>query len=382
VDHDPLLKDRSLTDHATEPRKTALYALHVELGGKMVPFAGYALPVQYADGGILLEHQQARESAALFDVSHMGQVRITGADRVAALEALVPADVAGLAVGNTRYSFFTNETGGILDDLMITQAQDSLILVINAACKEADIAHMRANLRGDVHLEVLDQLSLLALQGPKSAEVLGQWVPELTTMPFMSVRDVRIAGIDCRVSRSGYSGEDGYEIAMASDQAEAFARKLLAHDAVSPSGLGARDSLRLEAGLCLYGHDIDTTTTPVEAGLTWAIQKRRRTEGGFPGAEIIRKQLSDGVSRRRVGLQPEGRAPCREGTELVDDSGRVIGAITSGGFGPTVGAPVAMGYLETASAETGTIVQAMVRGKPRPCEVVKLPFVPNNFYRG
>jgi aminomethyltransferase len=371
-----------LTDHATEPRKTALYALHVELGGKMVPFAGYALPVQYADGGILLEHQQARESAALFDVSHMGQVRITGADRVAALEALVPADVAGLAAGNTRYSFFTNETGGILDDLMITQAQDSLILVINAACKEADIAHMRANLRGDVHLEVLDQLSLLALQGPKSAEVLGQWVPELTTMPFMSVRDVRIAGIDCRVSRSGYSGEDGYEIAMASDQAEAFARKLLAHDAVSPSGLGARDSLRLEAGLCLYGHDIDTTTTPVEAGLTWAIQKRRRTEGGFPGAEIIRKQLSDGVSRRRVGLQPEGRAPCREGTELVDDSGRVIGAITSGGFGPTVGAPVAMGYLETASAETGTIVQAMVRGKPRPCEVVKLPFVPNNFYRG
>jgi aminomethyltransferase len=382
VDHDPLLKDRSLTDHATEPRKTALYALHVELGGKMVPFAGYALPVQYADGGILLEHQQARESAALFDVSHMGQVRITGADRVAALEALVPADVAGLAAGNTRYSFFTNETGGILDDLMITQAQDSLILVINAACKEADIAHMRANLRGDVHLEVLDQLSLLALQGPKSAEVLGQWVPELTTMPFMSVRDVRIAGIDCRVSRSGYSGEDGYEIAMTSDQAEAFARKLLAHDAVSPSGLGARDSLRLEAGLCLYGHDIDTTTTPVEAGLTWAIQKRRRTEGGFPGAEIIRKQLSDGVSRRRVGLQPEGRAPCREGTELVDDSGRVIGAITSGGFGPTVGAPVAMGYLETASAETGTIIQAMVRGKPRPCEVVKLPFVPNNFYRG
>jgi aminomethyltransferase len=382
VDHDPLLKDRSLTDHATEPRKTALYALHVELGGKMVPFAGYALPVQYADGGILLEHQQARESAALFDVSHMGQVRITGADRVAALEALVPADIAGLTAGSTRYSFFTNETGGILDDLMITQAQDSLILVINAACKEADIAHMRANLRGDVHLEVLDQLSLLALQGPKSAEVLGQWVPELTTMPFMSVRDVRIAGIDCRVSRSGYSGEDGYEIAMASDQAEAFARKLLAHDAVSPSGLGARDSLRLEAGLCLYGDDIDTTTTPVEAGLTWAIQKRRRTEGGFPGAEIIRKQLSDGVSRRRVGLQPEGRAPCREGTELVDDSGRVIGAITSGGFGPTVGAPVAMGYLETASAETGTIVQAMVRGKPRPCEVVKLPFVPNNFYRG
>lgn len=371
-----------MTDQDSELKQTALYALHVELGGKMVPFAGYALPVQYAGGGIMAEHQNARESAALFDVSHMGQVRLTGADRVAALEALVPTDIAGLAVGNTRYSFFTNETGGILDDLMITQAEDCLILVINAACKDADIAHLRANLKGDVQLEVLEGLSLLALQGPKSAEVLAQWAPEAATMPFMSTRDITLAGVECRVSRSGYSGEDGYEIAMASEQAETFARALLAHEAVSPSGLGARDSLRLEAGLCLYGNDIDTTTTPIEAGLTWAIQKRRRAEGGFPGAEVIQGQLADGVSRKRVGLQPEGRAPCREGTELTDDSGRVIGTITSGGFGPTAGGPVAMGYLETAFAKTGTIVQAMVRGKARPCQVVKMPIVAHSFYRG
>ncbi|TQV83481.1 glycine cleavage system aminomethyltransferase GcvT [Denitrobaculum tricleocarpae] len=382
MDLHPVLKDRTVTDQDSQNKKTALYALHVELGGKMVPFAGYMLPVQYADAGIMLEHQRARESAALFDVSHMGQVRITGADRVAALEALVPADVETLAVGRTRYSFFTNETGGILDDLMITQAEDGLILVINAACKDADIAHLRANLSGDVKLEVLDSLSLLALQGPGSAAVLGQWAPEATTMPFMSTRDFVIAGIDCRVSRSGYSGEDGYEIAMESDRAVDLARALLEHDAVSASGLGARDSLRLEAGLCLYGHDIDTTTTPVEAGLTWAMQKRRRTEGGFPGAAVIQKQLADGAPRRLVGLKPEGRAPCREGTELTDDSGRVIGKITSGGFGPTVGGPVAMGYLETAFASAGTTVQAMVRGKPRPCEVVKMPFVAHSFYRG
>ncbi|WP_282607566.1 glycine cleavage system aminomethyltransferase GcvT [Pelagibius sp. Alg239-R121] len=371
-----------MTDQDSEIKKTALYALHVELGGKMVPFAGYALPVQYENRGIIVEHQQARESAALFDVSHMGQVRLTGADRIAALEALVPTDITNLAVGNTRYSFFTNETGGILDDLMITQAEDCLILVINAACKDADIAHLRAGLKGDVKLEILDGLSLLALQGPKSAEVLGQWASEATTMSFMSTIDMTLAGVDCRVSRSGYSGEDGYEIAMASDQAEAFARKLLEHDAVSVSGLGARDSLRLEAGLCLYGNDIDATTSPIEAGLTWAIQKRRRAEGGFPGAEVIHGQLADGVSRKRVGILPEGRAPCREGTELTDDSGRVIGKITSGGFGPTAGGPVAMGYLETAFAPAGTVVQAMVRGKPRPCEVVKMPIVAHSFYRG
>lgn len=371
-----------MSDQESQDKQTALYALHQELGGKMVPFAGYMLPVQYDGAGILLEHRQAREQAALFDVSHMGQVRITGADRVAALEALLPADIANLAAGRTRYSFFTNENGGILDDLMVTQAEEGLILVINAACKDADIAHLRANLKGDAQLEVLENLSLLALQGPKSAEVLGQWAPEAGRMPFMSTRDLVLAGVNCRVSRSGYSGEDGYEIAMESDQAVNLARALLDHEAVSPAGLGARDSLRLEAGLCLYGHDIDPATTPVEAALSWAIQKRRRAEGGFPGAAIIQKQLADGVSRRLVGLKPEGRAPCREGTELTDDSGRVIGKITSGGFGPTAGGPVAMGYLETAFTPVGTQVQAMVRGKARPCEVVKLPFVAHNFYRG
>jgi aminomethyltransferase len=366
---------------ATGPKQTVLHALHQELGGRIVPFAGYALPVQYP-AGIMAEHKQAREAAALFDVSHMGQLRLEGADRIAALEALVPADLAGLALGRQRYSFFTNDDGGILDDLMISNQGDWLFLVVNAACKAADIAHLKAGLKGDARLAELTDRALIALQGPKAADVLARLAPGVQTLAFMDCKPVEIDGAACLVSRSGYTGEDGYEISVPAARAEALARRLLAEEEVAPAGLGARDSLRLEAGLCLYGHDIDQTTTPVEADLTWAIQKRRRQDGGFPGAAVVQRQLAEGASRRRVGLQPEGRAPVREGTVLQNDQGEVIGKVTSGGFGPTVGAPVAMGYVDAGLAAEGTPLQAMVRGKPLPCRVAALPFVPHNYFRG
>jgi aminomethyltransferase len=366
---------------ASEAKHTVLHTLHQELGGKIVPFAGYALPVQYP-AGIMAEHKQAREAAALFDVSHMGQLRLEGADRIAALEALVPADLAGLVPGRQRYSFFTNEEGGILDDLMISNQGDWLFLVVNAACKEADIAHLKAGLKGDVTLTELTDRALIALQGPQAADVLARLAPGVQTLAFMDCKPVEVDGLACLVSRSGYTGEDGFEISVPADRAEALARRLLAEAEVAPAGLGARDSLRLEAGLCLYGHDIDETTTPVEADLVWAIQKRRRNEGGFPGAAVVQKQIAEGAPRRRVGLQPEGRAPVREGTELQNDKGEVVGRVTSGGFGPSAGAPVAMGYVATELAAEGTPLQAMVRGKALPCRVAALPFVPHNFFRG
>ena len=366
---------------ASQAKQTPLFALHQELGGKIVPFAGYALPVQYP-AGIMAEHKQTREAAGLFDVSHMGQVKLEGADRIAALEALVPAELAGLAVGRQRYSFFTNDQGGILDDLMISNQGDWLFLVVNAACKEADIAHLKANLKGDVTLTEMSERALLALQGPKAADVLARLAPGVQTLKFMDCKPVEVDGIACFVSRSGYTGEDGYEISVPAEKGEALARRLLAEDEVEASGLGARDSLRLEAGLCLYGHDIDTTTTPVEADLVWAMQKRRREEGGFPGAAVVQKQLAEGAPRRRVGLLPEGRAPMREGTVLQNDKGEEVGTVTSGGFGPTVGGPVAMGYVTTALAAEGTSLQAVVRGKPMPCKVAALPFVKHNYFRG
>jgi aminomethyltransferase len=366
---------------ASEAKQTVLHALHQELGGKIVPFAGYALPVQYP-AGIMAEHKQAREAAALFDVSHMGQLRLEGADRIATLEALVPADLAGLAPGRQRYSFFTNDRGGILDDLMISNQGDWLFLVVNAACKEADIAHLQAGLEGDVTLSELTDRALIALQGPKAADVLARLAPGVQTLAFMDCKPVEVDGIACLVSRSGYTGEDGFEISVPADRAEALARRLLAEPEVAPAGLGARDSLRLEAGLCLYGHDIDETTTPVEADLVWAIQKRRRQDGGFPGAAVVQQQLREGAPRRRVGLQPEGRAPVREGTELQNDKGEVVGRVTSGGFGPSAAAPVAMGYVAKELAAEGTPLQAMVRGKALPCRVAALPFVPHNFFRG
>ena len=370
---------------------TPLFSLHTALGARMVPFAGYAMPLQYAEG-IMAEHRHTRTQAGLFDVSHMGQVRLrarSGAvrDAALALEQLVPADIAGLASGRQRYTQFTNERGGILDDLMVTRLGDDLLVVINAACKAADIAHMRAHLAETCTLDVLEDRALLALQGPLAGQVLAALAPAVADMLFMDVRALDIAGAACVVSRSGYTGEDGFEISVPAAQAEALARTLLAQPGVAPIGLGARDSLRLEAGLCLYGADIDETTTPVEAALEWSIQKSRRAggarAGGFPGAEIILAQLSEGTARRRVGLLPEGRAPVRGGAGLFADATLTspVGKVTSGGFGPTVDAPVAMGYVSTALAQPGQAVAAELRGRAVPCTVHALPFVPAGFRR-
>lgn len=366
----------------TPALSTPLHALHVELGARMVPFAGYEMPVQFRDG-ILKEHLHTRTEAGLFDVSHMGQVELVGPDVDTALEALVPADIVGLAIGATRYTQFTNDRGGILDDLMVSRAEDRLLLVVNAACKEADIAHLATALPRGIEVRPLKDRALLALQGPAAAAVIARHgPPTLATMPFMSFAECAVGGIACRIWRSGYTGEDGYEISCADHQADTLARMLLAAPEVRPVGLGARDSLRLEAGLCLYGHDIDETTTPVEAGLTWSIGKRRRIGGGFPGAAIIQRQLGEGVTRRRVGIRPEGRAPAREHTRLTDDQDVEIGEITSGGFGPTVGGPVAMGYVETRCAAPDTPVKALVRGNALAARVVRLPFVKPRYYRG
>ena len=359
---------------------TPLNALHRELGAKMVPFAGYDMPVQYP-AGILAEHNHARAAAGLFDVSHMGQVRLEGAGAAAALETLVPADIANLGVGRTRYTLFTSEDGGILDDLMVTNRGDHLFLVVNAACKAQDLAHMRARLGGIAVVELADR-ALLALQGPKAAAVVARMAPETAAMKFMSFGTARLGSIECWLTRSGYTGEDGFEISVGAADAERLARLLLAEPEVKPVGLGARDSLRLEAGLCLYGHDIDTTTSPIEADLAWSIQKRRREGGGFPGAARIQAELASGPSRRRVGILPDGKAPAREHTEVTDMAGRRIGEVTSGGFGPSVGGPVAMGYVEAAHAAPGTKVQLVVRGVPRPATIATMPFAPHRYFRG
>jgi aminomethyltransferase len=365
--------------------RTPLHSLHVELDGKLVPFAGYDLPVQYRDG-ILKEHQHTRTQAGLFDVSHMGQVRLAGAEAALALESLVPVDVVGLAANHQRYALFTNEAGGILDDLMITNAGDHLLVVVNAACKQADLAHLRRHLAGRCAVEELAGRGLLALQGPAAAAVMARVAPAACELIFMTATSVEIDGAGCLVTRSGYTGEDGFEISVPAERAEALARRLLAEPEVAPIGLGARNSLRLEAGLCLYGQDIDQSTTPVEASLRWALSKARRADGarpgGYPGAGVILGQLADGVTRRRVGLRPEGRAPVREDTELVDGDGRAVGRVTSGGFGASVGGPVAMGYVASDQAAPGTRLQAVVRGRSLPVTVAKLPFVEQRYYRG
>lgn len=368
----------------SELQQTPLHALHLELGARMVPFAGYDMPVQYKLG-LMKEHQHTREQAGLFDVSHMGQVRLYGSNAAVAMEKLVPVDVIDLAEGNQRYAVFTNEQGGILDDLMITNAGDHLFVVVNAACKEQDIAHMRNSFGNEVELEVLDR-ALLALQGPAAASVLARFAADCANMIFMDASSLSIDGAECFVSRSGYSGEDGYEISIANDDADRIARLLLAEPEVEAIGLGARDSLRLEVGLCLYGHDLDSNTTPIESSLLWALSKVRRADGeragGYPGADIIHRQQAEGVSRKRIGLRAQGRVPVREGAELVDSEGRVIGSVTSGSFGPTLGAPIAMGYVETAFTAVDTEVFAMVRGKPLAMTVSKMPFVQQRYYRG
>ncbi|WP_417525459.1 glycine cleavage system aminomethyltransferase GcvT [Marinovum sp.] len=378
-----------MSDEDEALKRTPLYDLHVDLGAKMVPFAGYEMPVQYPLG-VLKEHQHTRAKAGLFDVSHMGQVVLRAKDpEVAktALEGLVPVDVLGLAEGRQRYGFFTNDHGGIEDDLMIANRGDHLFVVVNAACKQADIARMRAALEPEVTVKEITGRALLALQGPASEAVLAEHHPGVKDMKFMDVETLPIAGAECWVSRSGYTGEDGFEISVPEAAAVDLARALLAHEDVEPIGLGARDSLRLEAGLCLYGHDIDSDTTPVSAGLTWAMQKVRRPggdrEGGFPGAAEIFSDLAEGCGQKRVGLKPEGRAPMREGVEIFaeDSGGEAVGRVTSGSFGPTVGGPVAMGYVSTALAAEGRLLYGEVRGKRLPVRVAKLPFVAPGFKR-
>src|SRR5438552_2571008 len=347
----------------------------------MVGFAGYEMPVQYPTG-IIAEHLHTRSQAGLFDVSHMGQIRLRGAGAASALEALVPGDLQALAPQRMRYTLLLNETGGIHDDLMVTRVEDGLMLVVNAACKHADLAHLQARLDRNVAIEPRFERALLALQGPAAATVLARFVAGVDRMPFMSVAELSIAGAPCTITRSGYTGEDGFEISLAADHAVGVAERLLAAPEVAPVGLGARDTLRLEAGLCLYGHDIDETTTPIEAGLAWTIGKRRRSEGGFPGAAIILRQLAEGPARKRVGIRPDGRAPAREGTAIVDPAGNSIGQVTSGGFGPSVNAPIAMGYVDTAHSTEGTALSVVVRDVARPARVAPLLFVPTRYYRG
>ncbi len=364
----------------TRPKRTPLYELHRELGGRMVDFAGWELPVQYT-AGIMHEHRHCREQAALFDVSHMGQVLIHGDGAAAAFERLVPGNITGLAEGGLRYTLFTNERGGVLDDLIAGRVEEGLFVVVNAGCREADIAHMRAALEPEFRVEELEDRALLALQGPRAADVLFAIAPATADLRFMSTGMSWVAGIQCRVSRSGYTGEDGFEISVPADRAEALARRLLEEEGVEFAGLGARDSLRLEAGLPLYGHELTPETTPVEAQLTWAIPKRRREQGGFPGHAVTMEQLDQGPARKLVGIRPEGRAPAREGTEIQDQDGRRIGEVTSGGFGPTVGGPIALGYVASAAAAPGTRLQLIVRGKAQPAVVAELPFVPHNYKR-
>ncbi|NMZ07285.1 MULTISPECIES: glycine cleavage system aminomethyltransferase GcvT [Pseudomonas] len=367
--------------------KTPLHALHLELGARMVPFAGYDMPVQYPLG-VMKEHLHTREQAGLFDVSHMGQIRLTGANAAKALETLVPVDIIDLPVGMQRYAMFTNEQGGILDDLMVANlGNDELFLVVNAACKDQDLAHLRQHIGEHCQIEPLfEERALLALQGPAAVKVLARLAPEVTKMTFMQFAPLRLLGVECYVSRSGYTGEDGFEISVPAANAESLARSLLAETEVAAIGLGARDSLRLEAGLCLYGHDMNSETTPIEASLLWAISKVRRADGaragGFPGADRIFTQQQTGISRKRVGLLPQERTPVREGAEIVDDHGTVIGTVCSGGFGPSLGGPLAMGYLDTAFTALDSEVSALVRGKKVPLRVSKMPFVPQRYYRG
>jgi aminomethyltransferase len=366
---------------------TPLVDAHRALGARMVPFAGYLMPVQYPDG-ILAEHVWTRTHAGLFDVSHMGQAIVAGPDHAttaAALERLVPGDIAGLAPGRIRYTQLLTPEGGIVDDLMVTRPADPaedgrLFLVVNASRKEGDFALIAEGLPAGITLTPMPEKALLALQGPEAAAVMRRLSPTADDLAFMAGGPATVAGFACHVSRSGYTGEDGFEISVDAADVVALWQALLADPAVKPVGLGARDSLRLEAGLCLYGHDIDETTSPVEAALVWSIGKRRREEGGFPGDGRIRRELADGPARKRVGLKPEGRAPAREGTE-IHVGGRQVGIVTSGGFGPTVSGPVAMGYVETAFAATGTEVTLIVRGKPLPARVVTLPFVPARYKR-
>ncbi|MES2686568.1 MAG: glycine cleavage system aminomethyltransferase GcvT [Pseudomonadota bacterium] len=367
--------------------KTPLHALHLELGARMVPFAGYSMPVQYP-AGLMAEHIHTRTAAGLFDVSHMGQLRLAGPDAAAALETLIPVDVIGLAVGKQRYGLLLNEDGGIIDDLMFFNRGEDIFVIVNGACKIGDIAHIQQKIGSRCEVIPMPDMALLALQGPLAVSALSRLAPGVEKLVFMTGGRFSIAGCDCFLTRSGYTGEDGFEISVPADQADTLARALLAQPEVKPIGLGARNSLRLEAGLCLYGNDLDTSTTPVEASLNWAIQKVRRNggerAGGFPGAAKVLAQLDAPASlaRKRVGLIALERVPVREHTELHDGEGRRIGEVTSGLLAPTIDKPVAMAYVEPAFAVIGTRLNAMVRGKAVPMEVSAMPFVPARYFRG
>ena len=370
--------DHTNADQASSQR-TPLFDLHVELGARIVDFAGWEMPLQYA-AGIMAEHTHCRNNAALFDVSHMGQLRLRGESAAQMLESLVPCDVVNLPVGKARYSFFTNAQGGILDDLIISNAGDHFYIVVNASMRDQDIAHLREHL-GDCTLEELTDSALIALQGPKAAQILGQHCEQALSLNFMETLVAPIAGVECRISRLGYTGEDGFEISIPQSNVVTITKLLLQHEDCMPAGLGARDSLRLEAGLSLYGHEITTTTTPVEASLGWAIQKRRRTEGGFPGADIVLQQFESGTARKLVGLRLAGRVPARQGAQVCNTASDSVGEVTSGGFGPTVEAPVAIAYVETEYASPGTDVLLSIRGKMYPAVVSAMPFVPNGYKR-
>nr|WP_272876083.1 glycine cleavage system aminomethyltransferase GcvT [Neoroseomonas soli] len=360
--------------------ETPLASLHSELGGRMVPFAGYSMPVQYA-AGIMQEHLHCRAAASLFDVSHMGQAELVGEGAAAALERVTPADVQALKPGRQRYGLLMTEAGGILDDFMVANLGDRLFLVVNASRKHVDLPYIQAALPAGVTLKPLPDRALVALQGPQAVAAIATLAPGIADLTFMGIGSFEIAGVKALVSRSGYTGEDGVEMSVPAEQAERFARALLALPGVQPAGLGARDSLRLEAGLCLYGNDIDETTSPVEAALTWSIGKRRRTEWNFPGAGRVREELANGAKRLRVGIKPEGRQPARGHTPIHAPGGAAIGEITSGGFGPTLNGPMAMGYVAPEHAADGTALDLMVRGKALAARVAPTPFVPHRYAR-
>jgi aminomethyltransferase len=369
-------------------KRTPLHALHLELGAKMVPFAGYEMPVSFPQG-LLKEHLHTRQAAGLFDVSHMGQAMLTGpshAVTAAALERLVPGDIAGLKPGRQRYTQLLTGEGGIIDDLMVTRpaaADDDgrLLLIVNAARKDVDYPHIAAALPADVALSPQEARALLALQGPAAAQIMGGLCPGAAQLGFMAARPLKVAGIDCHISRSGYTGEDGFEISVAADRAEELARTLLSDQRVAPVGLGARDTLSHAAAHCLSGHDIAEPTSPAEADRAWTTGKRRREEGGFPGAERVLRELADGPARRRVGLKLAGRAPAREGCEIVGAGGEPLGKVTSGSFAPSVGGPIAMGYVTRSHSEPGTPVTIIIRGTAHPATVVPMPFMPHRYFR-
>ena len=366
--------------------RTPLYPLHIAANARMVPFAGYEMPVQYPMG-IKKEHLHTRQQAGLFDVSHMGQIRLSGDGVAQALEALIPADIVDLPIGKQRYGLLTNDNGGVIDDLMIGNYGDFLLLVVNAACKEKDIAHLKQHLPQSISLEVMADQALLALQGPQAAAVINSLAPETLQMQFMDVAELNIKGFDCLISRSGYTGEDGFEISVAAKSAESLCKTLLNFPAVEWVGLGARDSLRLEAGLCLYGHELEEDTSPIEASLLWSIGKVRRADGSrpgnFPGAEIIYQQINgENLNRKRVGLQSQGKAPVREGAQLFDSDNNPIGVVTSGGYSPSLERPIAMGFVTLENVEIGKTVFADVRGKLLPMKICKTPFIQPNYFRG